>query len=138
MKKVISLCVLSLIFLTGCQSTHVKEQAEFKAKNDQLIGKKFDDLVNEFGVPTSEAKISEWRRVVEYLLTKPEVIDGGYLSIPNSTYIRRPNGNGVIWVSHFDVQHLPPRYSLRICKLDFTVTAQNLIESWKAHGADCY
>jgi len=140
MKKLLLLNLLLLITLTGCASTRLKEQqAAFTAKNNSLVGKNFEALVNEMGVPTAEAKLTDGRRVVEYLITHTDMIDGGSYVVPSSAYIRNPNGSGgVVCVSHMELHQLPPRFRLHSCKLDFTVSGQNTIESWKALGSECY
>lgn len=139
MKKILLLNLILLMAVSGCSSTRLKEQqATFVAKNNSLIGKDFETLVIEMGVPTAETKLSDGRRVVEYLITHSEMIDGGSYAVPSSAYIRNPNGTGLIWVSHMELHQLPPRFRLHTCKLDFTLSGQNTVEKWKSFGNECY
>ena len=139
MKKVVCLCVLLALVSSGCETQRIKErQARFEEKNNRLIGKSYDDLVGGVGVPTGEAKLSDGSRIVEYLNRQTMISGGGSYPVPISTYIPNRNGVGGFWVYTEGERTISITSNTYYCKLDFTVSAQNIVQSWKAEGNQCY
>ncbi len=139
MKKIILLCAALSLALPGCVTQRMKErQAKFEAKNNQLIGKTYDDLIRGSGVPSGEAKLTDGGRIVEYLTSQTTISGGGSYPVTVSTYVPNQNGMGGFWVYSEGERSIPITSSTYYCKLDFTVSAQNIIQSWRAEGNHCY
>ncbi|MBK9161256.1 MAG: hypothetical protein IPM27_06785 [Nitrosomonadales bacterium] len=139
MKRVIAILAILSLVLSGCGLQRIKEQkARFTEVNNQLVGKTYDDLIKEKGVPTGEAKLSNGGRVVEYFNSSTETSGGGSYSTPTTTYVPNPNGGAGAWVQGQQQQHIPVRSTNMVCKLNFVISPQNIIESWKAVGNKCY
>ena len=139
MKKIILLCMIFSFVLSGCNTQRLKEQhAKFEEKYNQLIGKTYDDLIRREGVPTGEAKLSDGSRVVEYLNSQTSISGGGSYPVPISTYIPNLSGTGGVWVYGEMERSNPVLSRTYYCKLDFIVSAQSIIQSWKAEGNHCY
>ncbi len=139
MKKIMLLCAILCFALSGCVTQRIKErQAKFEAKNNQLIGKTYDDLIKGSGVPSGEAKLSDGSRIVEYLTSQTTISGGGSYPYPVTTYVPNRNGVGGFWVYSEGERSIPVTSTTYYCKLDFTVSAQNIVQSWKAEGNHCY
>ena len=139
MKKIIWLCAMFSLVLSGCGTQRIKErQAKFEEKNNQLIGKTYDDLIRGSGVPTGEAKLSDGSRIVEYSSSHITISGGGSYPVPISTYVPNRSGVGGFWIYSEMERNIPVSSSTYYCKLDFTVSTQNIIQSWKAEGNHCY
>lgn len=139
MKRVIGLLVILSLALSGCGLQRIKEQkAKFTETNNQLVGKTYDDLIKEKGVPTGEAKLSNGGKVVEYFNSSTETSGGGSYSTPTTTYVPNPNGGVGTWVQGQQQQHIPVSSHTLSCKLNFVISPQNIIESWKTDGNKCY
>lgn len=139
MKKIFLLWVILSFGLSGCAQQRIKEQkAKFAETNNQLVGKTYDDLIKEIGVPTGEAKLSDGGKVVEYSNSGTETSGGGSFAMPTTTYVPNPYGGAGTWVQSQQQQHAPIRSKNMTCKLDFIISPQNIIESWKADGNKCY
>lgn len=139
MKKVIFVVMVISFTLSGCKLAQIKEQkAKFTETNNQLVGKTYDDLIKEKGVPTGEAKLSNGGKVVEYFHSSTETSGGGSYSTPTTTYVPNPYGGAGVWVQGQQQKHIPVRSEEMTCKLNFVISPQNIIESWKADGNKCY
>ncbi len=139
MKKIIGLCAILAFAFSGCGTQRIKElQAKYEAMNDQFIGKTYDELVRGKGVPTGEAKLTDGSRIVEYFSSETIVSGGGSYPVPVSTYVPNQNGVGGVWIYGEKERSFPVSSRTYYCKLDFTISHQNLIKSWKAEGNHCY
>ncbi len=139
MKKTICACVVLALALSGCETQRIKErQAKFEESNNRLIGKSYDDLVRKTGVPSGEAKLTDGSRRVEYLNRQTTISGGGSYPVPIATYIPNRNGVGGFWVYTEGERTIPITSNTYYCKLDFTVSPQNIVVSWSAEGNHCY
>lgn len=139
MKKTILFCVVSsLLFLSGCQTLNFKERQKlFKNENTAFVGKTYDELIKEKGVPTGTATLTNSGKVVEYFTTQTEVSGGGYYGYPGPLYY----GNGYWgrnWGYYGDMSMYPVQSWTSSCKLDFVVSPQSVVESWKYEGNGCF
>ncbi|MDP1634668.1 MAG: hypothetical protein Q8L69_08290, partial [Gallionellaceae bacterium] len=106
MKKVIGLLVILSLALSGCGQQRIKEQkAKFTETNNQLVGRTYDDLIKEKGVPTGEAKLSDGSKVVEYFNSSTVISGGGSYTTSTTTYVPNPNGGAGSWVDGQKQQH---------------------------------
>lgn len=138
MNKLLPVGIAVLLLLAGCGSFSVKErQKAFADENEVYVGKTFDDLVKGKGVPTGTATLSDGSKVVEYYNAQVEISGGGSYPYPVSTYVRNRDGTGS-WVYWEHMHTLPVRSWNKICKIDFVVSAKNIVESWKYEGKGCY
>lgn len=130
---------LLAIALTGCGtlSSDARRQA-FEAENAVYLGKTYDDLVRGKGVPTGNATLSDGSKVAEYYRSQVEIVGGGYLTYPTSSYIRNANGGGGSWIEINQTRALPIRALNKICKIDFLISPGNQLESWKYEGKGCF
>ena len=139
MNKIILLCVTMSLSLSGCGLTQIKEQkAKFVEANNQLVGKTYDDLIKEYGVPTGDAKLSDGGKVVEYYKSSTEIWGGGSYSISTPIYVPNTNGGVGTWIYNQQQHNSPVNSTTESCKLDFVISSKNVIESWKARGNACY
>ena len=138
MKKIIPTCLGLILVLSGCATLSIKERQKiFTDEHEIFLGKTFDELVKGKGVPTGTATLSDGSRVVEYYNAQVEISGGGSYPFPTSTYVRNANGSGT-WIYIEHMQSLPVRSWSKICKIDFVVSAKNIVESWKYEGKGCY
>lgn len=139
MKIIIVVLAIMSLSLSGCGLQRIKEQkAKFKETNNQLVGKTYDDLIKEKGVPTGEAKLTNGGKVVEYSKSSTETSGGGSYSVPTTTYVPNPYGGAGAWVRGQQQRHTSVSSETLNCNLNFVITPQNIIESWKADGNKCY
>ncbi len=139
MKKSILICLSLLVALPGCGTQRIKEQqAKYESNNNQLIGKTYDDLVRTLGVPSGEAKLSDGSKIVEYSSSQIRISGGGSYPIPVSIYVPNQNGVGGRWINSERERSLPVSSKTYFCKLDFTLSAESIVLSWKAEGNHCY
>lgn len=136
MSRLILLCLLSA--LSGCATMGSQEhQQAFTAENDAFVGKTSDELIKTKGVPTGTATLSDGSKVVEYYTTQIEISGGGFYSFPATTYMTDTNGSRtLVTIDH--MRSLPVRSWQKICKIDFLVTANNVVASWKYDGKGCF
>jgi hypothetical protein len=128
-KLVIVVCAM---LIGGCASTQ-ERKAGFTVAMDAWIGKSADELVLAKGPPTGNFQLSTGQRILEYL-EKETVIDGGS-GFTASTGIVSGGGG---WFFMPQYTYFPARSTTWTCKLLFTVSAKNIIESWKGEGNNCY
>jgi len=139
MKKIVWLCAILSFVLSGCNTQRIKElQAKFEEKNNQYIGKTYDDLIRGLGVPTGEARLSDGSRVVEYSSSQTIISGGGSYPVPVSTYVPNQSGVGGFWFYSERERNIPVSSRTHYCKLDFNVSVLNVIQSWRAEGNHCY
>lgn len=139
MKKIVWLGMLLPFAFAGCETQQIKEQhAKFEEKNNQFIGKTYDDLIRGKGVPTGEATLSDGSRVVEYLSSETMISGGGSYPVPVSTYVPNQSGTGGVWIYGEKERNVPVSSRTSWCKLDFILSAKSIIQSWKAEGNHCY
>lgn len=137
--KIISLVVIVSLSLSGCGLAQIKEQrAKFVAKNKQLVGNTYDDLIKEYGVPTGEVKLSDGGMVVEYLKSSTAIWGGGSYFVSTPIYVPNPNGGAGTWIYSQQQQYIPVNSVTESCKLDFVISPKKIIENWKARGNACY
>jgi hypothetical protein len=138
MKQFLFICLTSALVLSGCGSLSIKEREKvFMAENNAYIGKTHDELIKGKGVPTGTATLSDGSKVVEYYNVLVEISGGGTFTFPTSAYIRNANGSNT-WVYVEHEHALPVRAWNKVCKIDFMVTAKDIVESWKYDGKGCY
>lgn len=125
--------LLASVLLGGCATTE-QRRAEFGATMDAWVGKPLDDMVQAHGPPTSSFTLSNGKRVVEYL-RKDTVITGGE-PLTAMTPVFVPNGGG--WVYVPQPVYFPPHSATFVCRILLTVSKDNVIESWRSEGNDCY
>lgn len=123
----------TVAMLGGCASTE-QRRAEFSAATDAWVGKPLDELVQAKGPPTASFTLTDGKRVIEYLRKETVVSGGEPMTMMSPVFV--PNGGG--WVYVPQPLYFPSRSMTLACKLLFTVSKDNLIESWKAEGNDCY
>lgn len=139
MKKIIGLCAIIVFACSGCGTQRIKElQAKYEGRNNQFIGKTYDELIRGLGVPSGEATLTDGSRIVEYSGSETVISGGGSYPVPVSSYVPNPNGVGGFWVYGEKERSLPVSSSTYYCKLDFTISPKNLVQSWKAKGNRCY
>lgn len=138
MNRLIALSFGMALVLTGCGSLSMKERQKiFEDGNANFAGKTFDELVKGKGVPTGTATLSDGSRVVEFYTSQVEISGGGSYPFPASTYVRNSNGGGT-WVYVEHMQTMPIRSWNKICKVDFVVSPNGIVETWKYEGKGCY
>ena len=125
--------LLMALLLGGCASME-QRRADFTAAMDAWVGKSLDDLVQAKGPPTSSFTLSNGKRVVEFLRKDTMITGGDGMTMMTPVFV--PNGGG--WVYVPQQTYFPARSMTMLCKTLFTVSTENVIESWKAEGNDCY
>jgi hypothetical protein len=119
MKRIVWLSVILALVLPGCGTQQIKElQAKYEDKNNQLIGKSYDELVKGMGVPSGEARLSDGSRIVEYSIARTRISGGGSYPFPVSTYIPHQNGAGGFWVYSERERSMPVSSRTDYCKLE--------------------
>ena len=138
MKPLSFICLFAALALSGCGSLSIKEREKiFTDENNAYIGKTHDELIKGKGVPTGTATLSDGSKVVEYNTVQVEISGGGSFHFPATAYIRNANGSNT-WVYVEHEHALPVRAWNKVCKIDFMVTAKDIVESWKYDGKGCY
>lgn len=128
-KTAIVVCALLMV---GCASTQ-QRKGEFTVAMDAWIGKSADDLVLDKGPPTGSFQLSNGQRILEYL--EKETVINRSSGFAASTGIVSGDGS---WFFIPRYTFAPDRSTTWTCKVLFTVTPQNIIESWKSQGNNCY
>lgn len=138
MKMIISIVWAITTVLSGCQSMSSQERQKlFVTENDAYLGKSSDELIKGKGVPTGTSLLSDGSKMVEYYNAQVEISGGGFNSYPSITYHTHTNGT-TTWVYMSDMQSIPIRSWQKVCRIDFLVNANNVVESWKYDGKGCY
>lgn len=123
----------ALLVLSGCVSME-QRRSEFTASMDAWVGKSLDELVQAKGPPTGSFTLSSGKRVIEYLRKDTMFVGGDAMTTMTPVFV--PNGGG--WVYVPQQAYFPARSTTLTCKIVLTVTKENVIESWRAEGNDCY
>jgi hypothetical protein len=138
MKKIISVCAALTLLLSGCQTLSLKERQNlFTTENGAYVGKTHDDLIKGKGVPSGTANLTNSGKVVEYYTAQVEISGGGYYGYPAARFIGNANGGGS-WIYPEHMRSFPIQSWTFVCKIDFVVTPQNIVESWKYEGNGCF
>jgi len=137
-KNILFIAAFSLLFLSGCQTLSFKDRQKlYINENAAFVGKSYDELIKGKGVPTATATLTSSGKVVEYLTTQMEYSGGGYYGYPGPFYYG--NGHhGRNWAYYNDMSWYPVQSWTSICRLDFVVSPQNIVESWKYEGNGCF
>lgn len=138
MKISSSILLAFTLALTACETLSPKErQLAFMAENNAYIGKSLDDLIKGKGVPTGTAVLSDGSKMIEYYNAQVEISGGGYYPFSTSTYHTHKNGTRtLVYVNQ--LQSMPVRSWNKICRIDYLINQQNLVESWQFDGKGCY
>lgn len=126
---------LAVIALGGCGIAAKRKEA-FTAQMDSYIGQSLDEVIKAKGVPTATADLSNGGKVVEYSSSKMITSGGGSYTSYRSVYLPGPNGG--TWTQVPVQNNMPIDTTEARCKLLFTVSKENKVESWKAEGNRCY
>lgn len=122
----------AVLLLSACATTE-QRRADFSAAMDAWVGKTGDELVQAKGPPTGSYTLSTGKRILEYL-RKDTVTTGGD-AFPTMTPVFVPN-SGWVYVPNYATY--PVRSTTLVCKVLFTLSKDNVIETWKAEGNDCF
>lgn len=137
MKRAILLLV-AISVLSGCAAMRQKREAEaFRARLDSLVGQSGDEVLREFGVPTSTVALSDGSRIIEYNKSQTRTSGGGSYAAPKTVFVNPGNGSPGMWVNTTQQQFTPVTTRVDSCKLLFEVSASGLVKTWKAEGNDC-
>lgn len=138
MESILIITLALAIALPGCETLSTKERHhEFTSENDAYVGHSLDDLIKGKGVPTGTATLTDGSKMVEYYNAQVEISGGGYYPFSTATYHTHTNGTKT-WVYMNHMQTIPVRSWNKVCRIDFLVNPQNIVESWKFDGKGCY
>jgi hypothetical protein len=130
--KTMLISVFCALFVVGCASTQ-QRKSDFTAATDSWVGKSADDLVVAKGPPTGNFQLSTGQRILEY--SDKNTVSNGASGFSATTGAVSGSGG---WFFMPQLMFSPERSTTRSCKVLFTVTAKNIIESWKYEGNNCF
>jgi len=130
--KIMLIGVFCALFVLGCASTQ-QRKSDFTVSMDSWVGKSADDLVSEKGPPTGNFQLSTGQRILEYL--DKDTVSGSTSGFSASTGAVSGSGS---WFFMPQLMFSPESATTRSCKVLFTITAKNIIESWKYEGNNCF
>ena len=127
-----------VVSLAGCAAARQKREAEaFQARMDALIGGSGDEVLREFGVPTSTVALSDGSRIVEYNKRESRTSGGGSYAVPKTVFVNPGNGSPGVWVNTTQQQFTPVTTRTESCKLLFEISPTGIVKTWKAEGNAC-
>jgi hypothetical protein len=131
------LLVIATVALSSC-GTAEKQKAAFTYEMDAFVGQSVDNVLTAKGPPTGTASLSSGGRVIEYSKSTTLTSSGGSYTVTQPVYVPGYGGAPGTWVQ-VPQQHTTGASSYeQSCKLLFKVSKDNIVESWKAEGNNCY
>ncbi len=134
--------VLIVLLLSACAT-----RAKYMAKIQTWVGSSADELISQWGPPSSSTPLSDGGRVLEYVKSKVVHKGGGTLYMPMNTYQSgtvnafTPGGYGTANYNGTVTQNvpinIPASTSIDWCKTRFTTNAKSIITKCAIEGNDC-
>lgn len=129
--------VFASALLVACGSAKRDERrAAFELKLNSFIGQSIDAVIQARGVPSATASLTTGGRVIEYSQSRLETSGGGSYTTYTSVYTPGPNGGTITQIpiqNHTAISTYEAN-----CKILFSVSSTNVVESWKSEGNNCY
>lgn len=137
-RPLLVLMLSSAAILSGCGIAQRQEaEKAFQLEMEGYVGRSADEILMARGVPTSTAELSNGGRVLEYSSNRSVTSGGGSYTVNKPVYIPDPSGPGR-WVNVPTQSTNPVHTRQKQCKLIFVVLPENVVQSWKADGNDCF
>ena len=132
----IAMVVTSALLVACGVAKRDERRAAFEATLNGFIGQSIDKVIQAKGVPTATANLTTGGKVVEY--SKSQLLTSGGGSYTTYRQVYTPGSYGGAW-TQVPFQNITGISTLEeSCKIWFSVSGNNVVESWNDEGNRCY